>query len=452
MWTQGSARKKLSEMMHESLDAAECARTRSVPPPRSWSTVRSIVVLLALALALALLGCRGDAKAPGACASDAECTAPGTRCDVAAGRCVCSGDEACEEGAFCNSAGVCQARAGCASSADCPAETFCDLSSGECLRGPALSLGGACGVSSQCPYGAVCVGGACQGGCFDDGDCVLGEVCFDGACTAGVCGGDDFCGYGERCEAAECKDDRRGPYCRGCSLRTAQNPNPCDDARNFCLINSQESGGFRQFCGVDCSLDQPCPNGFDCLGVVILTEDTCTFNAQCKCDPQRITFAAATCAAPAPCDPRTPDGQVDRNATACVIAGSADCNGGVEGGPASCVVPRGQRTGNCTCATDADCADGGACVDGACCTGTVRNDRECRVGESRVSGFCSCAIDDDCPRDVCEPSSGRCAITGQPCTPGNDDCGPIACLNGGCLIGRNCAPSQGLSCSVVSGR
>jgi hypothetical protein len=420
--------------------------------PRTVRRGLAAPLLVLAALALAAPGCRGGEVAVGACVTDSDCGAPGTRCDLESQRCVCDTDEACEEGEFCNRAGVCQARAGCGGSADCPEGAFCDVASGKCLGGPALSVGGPCGLASQCPYGAICEGGRCLSGCFDDGDCRLGDVCLDGACSGGVCGGDDFCDYGERCEGDACRADRRGPYCRGCSFRTEQNPTPCDDARNFCLNNSLEQGGFSQFCGVDCSLGQPCPNGYDCLGVVILTEDTCTFDAQCQCDPARISFARATCEAQAPCDPRTPDGRPDRNATTCVLAGHPACNGGAEGGAASCLVPRGQRTGSCTCATDGDCDGGAACVSGVCCTGAVRPERACFIGESRVSGFCSCATDDDCPRDVCEPSSGRCAITGQPCTPGNDDCGPIACVDGGCVIGRNCAPTQGLSCSVVTGR
>ena len=33
----------------------------------------------------------------------------------------------------------------------------------------------------------------------------------------------------------------------------------------------------------------------------------------------------------------------------------------------------------------------------------------------------------------------------------NDDCGAIPCADGACLIGQNCAPIQGLACSLVGG-
>jgi hypothetical protein len=232
------------------------------------------------------------------------------------------------------------------------------------------------------------------------------------------------------------------------------NPNPCDDPRNFCLVNSQELGGFTNFCGVDCSLGQPCPSGYDCRNVIVLTRSTCQSTAECRCDPNQISFASATCSLPTPCVPRGPDGQPDPDARSCVVEGAASCNGGASGGDADCVVPRGETQGNCTCAADADCPNGGTCVAGLCCGGDVRpeEDLRCVGGEGRVTGFCTCATDDDCGRDSCDPSSGSCRITGVPCVPGQNDCPPIACVNGGCLIGQNCAPEQGLACSEVSGR
>lgn len=423
------------------------------------TTIRFFGVIAAACLsAFGYVACTKDAKTDNSCESNLDCFAPGTRCDLEVRQCVCATDEACADGFFCNRAGLCQAIAGCLSNIDCPREgTYCDAATGQCLPGPSLQLGSTCGLASHCPFGTICTDGSCVAGCFDDGDCPLGQVCLDGSCAGGdgVCADDSFCGYGERCidstSPATCRVDRRGPYCQGCSFRTVMNPEPCDHPRNFCLINSLEASGFRSFCGVDCSLGQECPNGYDCHGVVILTEDVCTFNAQCRCDPRTIRFATATCTVAAACDPRNPDGTPDTNASACVFAGQRHCNGGVEGGPASCIVGKDQRFGNCTCATNDECGEGGICVDGVCCSGEIREDRDCAVGENRVSGFCTCATDDDCPRDACDGSRGACAITGQPCTPGADDCGPIPCVDGGCVIGANCAPLQGLSCSVVTG-
>jgi hypothetical protein len=392
-----------------------------------------------------------------ACASNLDCTAPGTRCETSSGRCVCATDEACLEGFFCNNVGVCQAVAGCLNNADCERmpNSYCDLASGQCLAGPALMLSSPCGAASHCPFATTCVDGTCVPNCFDDGDCPLGQICYQDQCVTGnnICSNDDFCGYGELCKGGlpgTCTDDFRGPYCRGCSQRQVpQNPEPCDHPRNFCLINSLESNGFRNFCGVDCSLGQECPNGYNCNNVVILTDDICYTNAQCRCEGT-ITNAVATCTVAAACDPRLPDGSPDPNAALCRIPGEAGCNGGTAGGPAACYVPRGQRNGTCECATTADCAGGTVCVDGFCCGGDVRDDRQCAGGENRVSGFCTCATDEDCPRDVCDGSRRACAISGMPCEPGQNDCGAIPCVNGGCLIGANCAPLAGLSCTIVT--
>src|SRR5262245_55283884 len=112
--------------------------------------MKTRVLLLAAACVFAA-GCKD--KKPSTdftCASNADCTSPGTRCDTASGRCVCSTNEACESGFFCNHAGVCQAVAGCASNGDCATGTYCDISSGQCLSGPPLMLDSACGLSSHC--------------------------------------------------------------------------------------------------------------------------------------------------------------------------------------------------------------------------------------------------------------------------------------------------------------
>lgn len=412
-------------------------------------------LLLLAVLCFSLLSCSKDAV-NNTCQVNFDCKAPGTRCNEETLQCVCATDEACKEGEFCNLAGSCQELSGCRVNSECTLEgQFCDAESGRCLEGPPDQLSSKCGLASHCPLRTICAGRECIVGCHDDGDCPLGEICYDdgnGAACAfaeGICSEDDYCGYGERCRGNECRRDRRGPYCRGCSRRTGLNPEPCEDGRNFCLINSAERGGFSRFCGVDCSLGQECPNGYGCNYVVILTDDLCTTNAQCQCDRDKISFATSTCTITESCLPRNSDGSPATDASFCVERGHSDCNPGGTG-DASCLVPRGDIAGFCTCDDDSDCAAGGVCVGGQCCGGEVDTERRCRVGEARVTGFCSCATDTDCPRDSCDPSRGACAITGNPCTPGNNDCGPIPCINGGCQIGQNCAPIQGLACSQVN--
>ena len=353
-------------------------------------------ILTLLAFALTTVAC-SKSESSNTCQTDADCAAPGTRCDIAQEQCVCLTDEACSDGEFCNAAGSCQTRPGCNSNLDCisVSGSFCDLVSGACISGSTKNESSACGLATHCPFGTACRDDVCEPLCFDDGDCLLGRICFNGMCLedAGLCNEDAFCGYGERCVNQQCRRDRRGPFCRGCTQRTAQNPEPCDDPRNLCLNNNAETGGFSQFCGVDCSLGQDCPNGFECNYVVVLTDDECSSQSQCQCDPRRIQ------------------------------------------GP---------------CTTNADC-NSGQCIGGVCCTGEIRDDRQCVKGEGQINGFCTCSTDLDCPRDSCDPTRGACTITGTPCTIGGDECGAIPCVNGGCQIGQNCTPVAGLSCSEVLG-
>jgi hypothetical protein len=395
------------------------------------------------------------APATNTCTSDTDCRLPGTRCDLASKRCVCKNDEACPTGQFCNGAGVCQARAGCETNADCASGTFCNIMTGKCLAGPAQQLGSMCGLADTCPYETICTMGTCVAGCHDDGDCLLGHICMSGECVSGngLCSANGFCDYGQRCVGSMCQVDRRGPYCRGCMQATITNPTPCDAPRNFCLVNDLEPAGFKEFCGVDCSLGQPCPNGYDCNGVIILTQDVCGQDVDCVCsDRSKISLSTKTCTVSSPCDPRNPDGTPNTMATGCNYPAYVDCNTGTTAPSSFCFVARGLTAGSCGCKTNADCPNAGTCVSGFCCGAPVGDPRKCDVGEGRTSGFCECATDDDCPRDSCDSSSDTCAITGRPCTPGSNDCGPIACMMGGCLIGQNCAPKKGLGCSVVGGQ
>jgi hypothetical protein len=398
--------------------------------------------LLLIAAVATVAACK-DQPNPLACESDSECGIPGTRCNTETKLCVCVTDEACEDGFFCNTSGVCQERSGCSVNAECTTSgTYCDISTGQCLVGPPTGLEDACGLASHCPYGTICTAGQCVAGCFDDGDCPLGQICLDGQCATGtdVCSNDLFCDYGERCQNLSCIEDHRGPYCRGCTPATIQNPTPCDHPRNFCLVNSFEDTGHFEICGVDCSLGQPCPNGYRCLNVLILTQQPCGATAECQCS-QTPTYAGV-CRTSLPCQPGA-------GRDFCRYDDHPDC--GVGG---SCFVATGTTTGSCTCVTDDDCDDGATCVSQLCCPrgSTVRTDRECRVGENRVSGYCSCATDDDCPRDSCDGASSTCALTGLPCTPGGNDCGPLSCIDGACLIGQNCGPDEGLSCSILGAR
>ena len=83
-----------------------------------------------------------------------------------------------------------------------------------------------------------------------------------------------------------------------------------------------------------------------------------------------------------------------------------------------------------------DCALGQVCPHGY----------ECR-DISIATGGGPCAGNQDCPMDACDPATNTCTLTGRPCATGAAPCGPIACVEGACLVGRNCIPVEGLSCA-----
>src|SRR5262245_12682396 len=118
--------------------------------------MRGLIFIAAASLSLA--ACKNNSN-PLACEADSDCSLPGTRCNTETSLCVCTTDDACEDGFFCNTAGVCQERSGCTTNPDCAAGTYCDISSGQCLQGPPSGLGGACGLASHCPYGTICTNG-----------------------------------------------------------------------------------------------------------------------------------------------------------------------------------------------------------------------------------------------------------------------------------------------------
>lgn len=441
--------------------ASSMGRQAAAPRPGAWLGAVLWTVLLALSGGAAC----SSGKGKNFCESNADCPV-GASCLLAEQRCICERNEACAEGEFCNSSGSCQALSGCQTNNDCDDDNYCDLATGRCICAVAVAedaacvagppqLGSVCGIDVHCGPGQICDDDRCVAGCRDGSDCGLGEICRAGECLASsadgtmlVCDDESFCPYGALCSDDRCAEDNRGPYCRACSQRTVINPDPCDGAKNFCLIDSSAPGASN-ICGVDCSGGEGCPSGYNCTGVVILSEEPCTANAQCQCRGSDVSFATATCTTAVACDPQLPGGGPDPSGS-CTEVGHPNCNPGVEDGLAACVRPAGATAGQCTCDRDSQCPDGARCVSGLCCAGgMVEEDRTCAVGEGNVSGFCLCATDDDCPANSCDPGRGVCSLTGEPCTPGGGECQAVPCVGGGCVIGRNCAPQAGLLCSEL---
>lgn len=380
------------------------------------------------------------------CALDSEC-GDGKRCDVAAGICLCANDNGCDaQTEFCNALGRCQSKLGCENNDDCSQDgavpQFCDVTTGQCeLKNICDPAEGetCCVIDEQCPFGNICsiLDKRCVPGCRDDGDCFLGQGCIGGGfgnigvCAAGICTGNNLCGFGELCNLAtgECTFDTRGSYCFGCAGGVASDD--CGDPANYCLTDTTDPTGRSEFCGVDCSQGQPCPFGYSCNDVIIIPP-----NAPFCTPPEKCVRNAGE-----------QSGTCSRSATSCVI--DEDC----PNGPPGSDCPRAD-VGNCIndqlrdCSSDFDCCDGANCPVGSCVK------QQCRGDEGDAFGFCTCTRDTDCPRDVCKgadltdpnnPVSGNCDLSGHRCFE-DLDCDVIACIEGGCRIGANCAPADGRSC------
>lgn len=426
----------------------------------SFASLLSLASMVAL---LALGGCQTGTGTQTTCTEDAQCNEAfgvegGFKCYVEEGICGCDPEDAanraCDSGEICNADGRCQARPGCITNDDCTegeqSSLFCDVSSGECKSAFECQVNDddkCCTIDSHCPFGNVCnilEGGRCVPGCRTDGDCLLGQGCVVealgqlGQCEEGTCTANNLCQFGEICnlDEGQCVFDARGPYCFSCSGGVGSDD--CGHPANYCLLDTSDPFGVAEFCGVDCAKGQPCPFGYDCNDVIIL--------------PPNLP----RCSGPETCvkSPGAPTGYCSRN-TAETCAEGEDCPEGSLG--SDC--PR-ANIGNCLvdqtqdCEEDVDCCeDASACPEGSCVK------QLCRGGEGAAFGTCSCTRDLDCPIDSCKdadltdpdnPILGNCELSGQDCYE-DVDCAVIACIDGGCRIGANCAPANDRTCEELSG-
>lgn len=390
-----------------------------------WPVPRT-PAFLSLMTAFLSLGCPPAAET-GPCRNDKEC-GDYRFCD--AGLCLCADDRGCSQGESCNAAFQCQAVAGCRDNSDCQGETFCDITSGLCIGADQ------CAIDLHCPFGNVCDAALteCVRGCREEGDCALGFACIGagrdrlGQCAMGICRGNDLCKIQEICDlsSGECIFDDRGPYCGAC--QNLWSDDECGGGANYCLVDTGDPSGRSYYCGVDCSQGQACPFGYECHDVIILPRSAPLCRVE-KCLAGSCSTGGASCT-------------VDQ-----------DCLLGPPGGDC----PR-ARIGNClddqtrSCGGDDDCCDQPPCGEGLCVV------QECRGGEGDVLGHCTCTRDMDCPIDECRDAdlsdpenqvAGDCLISGHACYD-DIDCDIIACVEGGCMIGQNCAPANDRTCRELS--
>lgn len=392
---------------------------RTQPNVPLTSNVTRALLVCAVASAALVSACVDRTQTQGTgCSTDGDCGNPASahRCEVQTGICYCRTNDACSSNEFCNTAGFCQDRSGCERNEDCiGADLFCDTSTGTCLTR------GRCSTDLHCPLGQVCDSArtTCVDGCRRDGDCAgvscrCGDqpcactgttqaelqACEIGVCDPTFCSNDSFCQYGEICgqppdagtDRNQCYTDydpKRRPYCDSCPF--GGGVSVCGSGPNYCLIDTAHPGNY--FCGADCSEGQLCPRGYQCSDVIVVG-----------------------------------------------LPGTASCTRSNPACPANPSLP---------CTEDTDCKRGGVCVkQPGQATGSCAG--RCGVDEGDEQGFCSCQVDSDCAQESC--SAGECSISRRPCVTAQD-CRAIRCVDfngsGGCLIGQNCAPEEGLSCLEV---
>lgn len=381
-------------------------------------TLKASLVVFTLGAVLVACGACRDSRVEGTgCSEDKDCGDPASayRCEPLTGECYCRTNQACPPTQFCNTIGFCQDRAGCEKNSDClDPSLFCDTTSGTCLSY------GRCTIDLHCKLGEVCdtSKNTCVEGCRTNGDCNgtscrCGETactctattqaglqgCSIGTCDPFFCADETFCRFGETCRAepdagvtrSQCFNDYEPndrPYCANCLV--GPNIETCGNRPNYCLVDTQNGGSF---CGVDCSNGESCPRGYSCADVIVVGGGLLP--------------------------------QCSRSNPAC---------------PINQALP---------CATDAECPRNGVCAKqpgqpNGYCAGL------CTVGEGESVGFCSCLVDRDCAQETC--SQGKCSISKRACTT-DAQCRAIRCKDfdgiGGCHIGENCAPADGLSCNEV---
>ena len=328
---------------------------------------RSQLSLIAFLFMLGLFGgCSTPVEVSG-CTADRDCN-NFEQCDIDTGFCLCADDQACDATEFCNTQGRCQPQLGCASNADCGGaerpQDICDTTTSQCLT---LDASTQCVLDSQCPFGSYCDQKFCRQGCRENGDCGVDTPCINGQCDTrpGACNASSYCAFGQSCNLSSftCVDHPdRASLCQWCDPQSffteaCPNGNSClidtslppdvscqidadcgqwpgarcatSPTGEQCSTNADCSGGAtcegaffglgqcatrncsRNFCGSDgCSESNPCPQGYTCNTLIIVSNAGCTSNAQCASNSclgggENVSQGFCSCLSDADC-PQSP--------------------------------------------------------------------------------------------------------------------------------------------------
>ncbi len=326
-------------------------------------------------------------------------------CTPSTGTCAFSAvidGKTCEDGDLCTKGDVCLKGAcssgtdvcGCTADSDCASQEdgdlcngtlFCNQQTHACEVNPATQV--------YCPKNdpKSCQGWSCKkltGKCVlgpvpdnapcDDGStCTVGETCAKGVCTPSA----TVC----ECKSnADCAKKEDGDLCNGTLY--------CDKQTGKCLVND--------------ATKVTCPGSDD---------TACVKNT---CDPKKGSCAPTPVKDNAPCD----DG------SACTLGdhcAKGECASG---------------TNLCKCATDADCVNQD---DGDVCNGTLfcnKTSGSCDLNPATVV-VCPSVDDTTCNKNLCQPKTGKCALSpvnqGLGCDDGNPCTKSDSCLAGKCQPGTN---------------
>jgi hypothetical protein len=352
-----------------------------------------VFTVVAIAALAPVSGCARRAAQNVGCTSDLDC-AENTACNEARGTCICIADAACNPDEFCNVQGACQPLLECTDNEDCATADnpagICDVTTGGCLTRTASLQ---CVLDSQCAFGQFCDNNLCVPGCRDDGDCPLGQPCIDGTCdpTPGACSANGFCAYGQICDTTSnrCRDHAaRDQLCGSCDPTSLFGGGDC--LANECLIDPTVA-------------PTPCTSDAQC-GTGVCSEQQCLSDADCN--GGSCTGALPEFGFPGTCSNKACRGY---------FCGANDCD------EVTNPCPRGYQCYTLQIVSNNQCTPGSG-------TSECGAPRSCSgQGENERVGFCSCASDSDCP-------AGSGATCQNP--------GPT----GACVIGKTCAPADGLLC------
>ncbi|XP_026683575.1 LOW QUALITY PROTEIN: neurogenic locus Notch protein-like [Diaphorina citri] len=400
------------------------------------------------------------------CGRDEECQC-GEKCDQGRCRVKCTGGvhSACPMGQICSAGGVCQA--GCRVHSDCPQDKSCidGQCRDPCAKGsPGDNLRPTCGVANgfcTCPLGysghpllactpspmrcdGACpcdeTSGYCASMCGRDEECQCGEKCDQGRCRVKCTGGvHSACPMGQICSAggvcqAGCRVHSDCPQDKSCIDGQCRDPcakgSPGDNLRPTCGVNAlcrvvehrpvclcpdNYQGDPTDRCeSYRCKQDSDCEPGKSCRGDGVcrnpcLTSGVCGVNAQCRvlqrhavcsCPPGYLGNPRVQCKQPVAesCSTRNPCG----DQALCTDLGgggvSCTCPPGCTGDPHQACVCTGLPPG-CQCGQNANCTVQGGRQECVCPI-------EYPLGDPYVQ-YVECTSDDDCSYDK-SCSGGKC--------------------------------------------